>query len=150
MIQKTGSIQELERAAFLASCLWPRHSPRELQAEWEAPLAQGEAALFLAVENGGPVGFAHYDLRHNSVAGTATSPVGYLESICVQQPFQGRGIGKALVRACESWALEKGCREFARDCEWENVQSLRFHLGGGLCEAERLNCFAKNLPGRQP
>lgn len=149
MVQKASTPQEIDQAAFLASCLWPRCSPRELREEWEAPLAQGKAALFLAVEKGETVGFAHCSLRHDYVAGTATSPVGYLEGIYVQPELRGQGVGKALLRACEAWALEMGCREFASDCLLENTQSLGFHLGVGFSEVERLICFAKKLEGKE-
>ena len=39
----------------------------------------------------------------------------------------------------------QGCREFASDCELENVQSLNFHLHCGFSEANRIICFQKRL-----
>lgn len=38
-----------------------------------------------------------------------------------------------------------GCREFASDCELTNEESLRFHLGTGFTEANRIICFTKPL-----
>ena len=42
-------------------------------------------------------------------------------------------------------AKEKGCREFASDCELTNTQSLSFHLACGFEEANRIICFTKKL-----
>ena len=50
-----------------------------------------------------------------------------------------------MLLACEKWAKEQGCTEFASDCELENEDSLRFHLKMGFKEANRIICFAKNL-----
>lgn len=56
-----------------------------------------------------------------------------------------KGIAKALLAACEDWAKEKGCTEFASDCELDNTQSLQFHLHMGFGEANRIICFTKKL-----
>ena len=44
-----------------------------------------------------------------------------------------------------TWAKERGCTEFASDCELDNAASLAFHLHAGFEEANRLICFAKRL-----
>ena len=77
--------------------------------------------------------------------GTETSPVGYLEGIFVEEPYRNRKIASALLSACETWAKERGCREFASDCELLNADSLRFHLAAGFTEANRIICFVKTL-----
>ena len=59
--------------------------------------------------------------------------------------YRAQGVAKQLLAACESWAREKGCAEFASDCELDNVQSLRFHLKMGFEEANRIICFTKKL-----
>ena len=46
---------------------------------------------------------------------------------------------------CENWAREKGCREFASDCELSNTASLSFHLQLGFREQNRIICFKKDL-----
>ena len=56
-----------------------------------------------------------------------------------------KGIAKALLAVCESWAKEKGCTEFASDCELDNAGSIAFHLGAGFTEANRIVCFTKRL-----
>ena len=94
---------------------------------------------------GADVGFAQCGLRRDYVEGTHTSPVGYLEGVFVQEEYRGRGVATALLRACEAWAGEKGCAEFASDCGLDNAASAVFHLRAGFAEAGRIICFTKRL-----
>jgi aminoglycoside 6'-N-acetyltransferase I len=71
--------------------------------------------------------------------------VGYLEGIFVAEDRRHQGIAKALLAACEGWARDQGCAEFASDCELSNVDSLRFHLALGFGEANRIICFTKKI-----
>ena len=127
--------------AELMAELWPHHTQEEMSGEAAAILKNPEAAVFIA----GDMGFAQCGLRHDYVEGTESSPVGYLEGIFVKPEFRGRGYARELLRACEQWAKEKGCREFASDCELDNTQSLEFHLKAGFAEANRIICFTKKL-----
>lgn len=131
--------------AALASLLWNRHSEAELAEEFAGMLAREGARVFLYEENGAAVGFAQCQLRRDYVEGTETSPVGYLEGIFVQEPCCGKGCAKALLAQCQRWAKERGCREFASDCEIGNQASFRFHRAMGFAEANRIVCFTKKL-----
>ena len=133
---------EILTIAELMAALWPHHSVSEMAEEVKEAMAAGETAYFLAEENRG---FAQCGLRHDYVEGTGSCPVGYLEGIYVREESRGRGYARALLAACESWAKEKGCREFASDCELDNTQSLRFHINAGFTEANRIICFTKKL-----
>ena len=129
----------------LASQLWPHHTEAKMESEMAELLNLDDAAVFLACENDTAVGFAQCGLRHDYVEGTECSPVGYLEGIYVAETCRGRGIAKSLLNACENWAREQGCTEFASDCELGNSASLRFHLNVGFQEANRIICFTKKL-----
>ena len=144
MIRKAEE-RDLTAAAALAAELWPEHTPEELLPEYRALLKNGDGAVFLASENGREAGFAQVQLRHDYVEGTETSPVGYLEGVYVREEARGRGVAKALLKACEAWAAARGCREFASDCELDNGGSLAFHLHTGFTEANRIICFTKPL-----
>ena len=63
----------------------------------------------------------------------------------MEPAFRRQGVAAKLVRACEEWAGEQGCSEFASDAELKNTESIRFHLGAGFREANRIVCFAKEL-----
>ena len=148
MIRKAEE-KDLATAAALAALLWPEHGPEELLPELRALLRSGEGALFLASEGGADLGFAQVQLRHDYVEGTDSSPVGYLEGVYVREEARGRGVARALLRACEAWAADRGCREFASDCEPGNGASLAFHLHSGFKEANRIVCFVKPLKGER-
>ena len=141
MVRK-ATTQDISAIGALMASLWPHHSAEEMAAEAAEILENPDAAIFLAEHN---AGFAQVGLRHDYVEGTESSPVGYLEGIYVAEKFRGRGYARLLLTACEIWAKEKGCREFASDCELDNTQSLNFHLKTGFAEANRIICFTKTI-----
>lgn len=50
-----------------------------------------------------------------------------------------------MLEACQKWAKQQGCTEFASDCELDNKESLQFHLQMGFEEANKIICFTKKL-----
>lgn len=137
--------EDIPAAAALAACLFEGSQAEELSQELEALLDSGEGAVFLLPEEDGLAGFAQCQLRRDYVEGTESSPVGYLEGIFVHPEHRGKGYARALLAACEQWAREQGCTEFASDCELHNGGSLAFHLKAGFREANRIICFTKRL-----
>ena len=113
--------------------------------EFKELLDKEDAAVFLAEAEGEAIGFAQCQLRRDYVEGTGSSPVGYLEGIFVREEYRRRGIAKELLEACEAWAGDFGCSEFASDCELTNYESFRFHLALGFLEANRIICFTKKI-----
>ena len=140
-----AGLVEVNSLVELAVLLWPEHQAEALEHEFALLMAENKAAFFLARAGELPVGFAQCALRHDYVEGTSTSPVGYLEGIYVQEGHRREGVAAGLLSACETWARQQGCREFASDCELDNAQSLRFHLAAGFEEANRIICFTKKL-----
>ena len=131
--------------AGLAIQMWEDNELEELAAEFEEIINSSESAVFLGTIDGQAIGFAQCQLRHDYVEGTETSPVGYLEGIFVEKQYRRKGFAKQLLAACEAWAKEQGCTEFASDCELDNTRSLKFHLSLGFEEANRVICFTKKL-----
>ena len=144
MIRKAEA-KDLPMITELACQLWSDHAVEEMRAEFTEIIAKIDAAFFLAYAEDMPVGFAQCQLRYDYVEGTGSSPVGYLEGIYVAEEYRKHGIARELLTACEGWAKEKGCTEFASDCELENTQSLQFHLNVGFEEANRIICFTKKI-----
>ena len=143
MVERVA-LDRLNVAAELASCLWSG-SKEELLEEFKAGIDDGQSVIFLKYADGVAVGFAQCKLRHDYVEGTHTSPVGYLEGIFVKEEYRERGYAKELLRACEQWAREQGCSEFASDCELTNCDSFAFHMKNGFIQANIIICFKKGL-----
>ena len=145
MTVRKATDEDIETLAALAVQLWPGHKTEALADEFASLVSNGDAACFLASEEDRDIGFAQCQLRRDYVEGTSTSPVGYLEGVFVEAAFRQKGVGRRLLTACEAWAKEQGCAEFASDCELENAESLRLHLRAGFGEANRIICFRKDL-----
>lgn len=144
MIKRAG-IDDSKIVAELAMLLWPDNRISDLEKEMINYIISGNGAVFIYFNETTPVGFVQCSLRNDYVEGTESSPVGYLEGIFVKVEYRKRGIGKKLFIQCEEWAKNKGCNEFASDCELSNIESLKFHLQLGFEEANRIICFKKNL-----
>lgn len=144
MIRK-ATVEDAPTVAALAVKLWPHHTEEEMTAEFEEMLQKQDAAVFLVSADNHAVGFAQCSLRRDYVEGTNTSPVGYLEGVFVDALYRKCGYAQALLAACEAWAREQGCAEFASDCELHNTDSLLFHRSVGFHEANRIICFTKKL-----
>lgn len=142
---RKASQADASAAAKLACQLWPDNVVAEMTEEFKELLDKEDAAVFLAEAEGEAIGFAQCQLRRDYVEGTGSSPVGYLEGIFVREEYRRRGIAKELLEACEAWAGDFGCSEFASDCELTNYESFRFHLALGFLEANRIICFTKKI-----
>ena len=144
MIRK-AQIQDAKAIAGLAVQMWGGHDLHDLTNEFRELINAEESACFIKCVDDKPVAFAQVQLRHDYVEGTASSPVGYLEGIFVSEGYRKNGYAAGLLSECENWAREKGCTEFASDCELDNADSLRFHLATGFEETNRIICFKKDL-----
>lgn len=131
--------------AELAIQMWNDSTVLDLEKEFEELLESDKAACFIKYIDDMAVGFAQCQLRADYVEGTETSPVGYLEGIFIVEAYREKGYAKELLGACEKWAKEHNCSEFASDCELDNTAGLGFHLAMGFEEANRIICFRKEI-----
>lgn len=144
MIKKAGT-ENLEEIANLAVLMWTDTTVHNLIDDFKDLISKGGIQFFLKYDQDKPVGFAQCQLRYDYVEGTETSPVGYLEGIFILEEYRHKGYAKELLHECEKWAKEKGCKEFASDCEIDNDSSFNFHMALGFEEANRIICFTKKL-----
>ena len=142
---KRAKTEDAEVLAGMAIQMWTDHDLEDLTEEFHQMVTNDEAACFIKYFDGKPIGFSQCQLRRDYVEGTESSPVGYLEGIFVSDEYRTRGYASELLSECEKWAKEKGCTEFASDCELDNIDSFRFHMALGFEEANRIICFRKNL-----
>ncbi len=144
MVRKATN-DDIHILAKMAIKMWDSHTVDELQIKFAETLCDVYSAFFIKYVNSIPVGFAQCGLRTDYVEGTESSPVGYLEGVFVEADYRKNGYARELLLACEMWAKDMGCSEFASDCELDNIGSLKFHIAMGFDEANRIICFKKNI-----
>lgn len=142
---KKAKDTDIETLASLAILMWDSHTIKELADDFSNTMQKEDAQFFIKYYLDEPIGFAQCQLRYDYVEGTEHSPVGYLEGIFVKEEHRKKGYAKEMLIECETWALSKGCKEFASDCELDNTTSLNFHIRMGFVEANRIICFTKTL-----
>ncbi|WP_296142815.1 aminoglycoside 6'-N-acetyltransferase [uncultured Anaerococcus sp.] len=131
--------------AKMAVKIWDNNSADDLVKEFCEMADDPNSICFIKYSDNLPVAFANASLRYDYVEGTESTPVGYLEGIFVEKGYRKQNIAKELVKTCESWAKDMGCKEFASDCELSNLDSYDFHLAIGFSEANRIICFKKDI-----
>ena len=144
MIKRAGK-KDAGILAGLAIQMWKEHTLADLEDEFRGLAKRDDAVCFIKYVDDKPVAFAQCQLRYDYVEGTESSPVGYLEGIYVEEGYRKNGYALELLKECENWAKEKGCSEFASDCELGNEDSIKFHIASGFEEANRIVCFRKSL-----
>jgi len=147
---QTRFITAKDADAWLAmrAALWPEANVDELRKDAVAFFA-GESSLLHGVfvaeaENAAPVGMLELSLRPYA-DGCSSSPVPFVEGWYVAEGMRRRGIGGALVKAAEQWALANGYSEMASDALIDNRVSERAHAALGFEEVERAIRFRKSL-----
>lgn len=144
MIRKAEK-SDLGTLVNLAVLLWNHSTIDTLLHEFSEMMTKKNMQFFLKFADNVVVGFAQCSLRYDYVEGTETTPVGYLEGIFIKEGFRNKGYAKELLAACEAWAKDKGCKEFASDCAIDNIDSFHFHKAMNFIEANRIICFIKAL-----
>ena len=144
MIRKAAKT-DMVSVAEMAVMMWDCHSVEELKGEFEQEIENKDCVMYIYCIDNIPIGFAQCGLRHDYVEGTESRPVGYLEGIYVREEYRNRGYARELLAECEKWAKQKGCSEYASDCELNNDASLQFHMRVGFTEANRIICFTKRI-----
>ena len=142
---RKGTNTDIEAIALLAVQMWTSHTVEDLSNGFSSLMKSDNNALFLLIINGTIEGFAQCGLRHDYVEGTNSSPGGHVEGVFAQEEYRKQGYAKQLLNYCEKWAKEKGCSEFASDCELNNEISRQFHINLGFGEANRIICFKKKI-----
>lgn len=128
--------------------LWPGNEHEEFMQDIEAIAGSEKENAYICRYGNEYAGFIELSVRHDYVAGSDSSPVGYVEGVYVKPEYRGKGIAAQLVKRGEEWAAEMGCTQMASDAELHNTISHDFHRGIGFTEVERIVCYIKDIRGR--
>ena len=93
----------------------------------EALLARPDRPAFVAEEDGVCVGYALCEIRRPDAAQMLPRKVLYLDDLCVDSAFRGRGIGGALVAFVREYAARIGADSLELNV-WEcNADAVAFY-----------------------
>jgi aminoglycoside 6'-N-acetyltransferase I len=128
--------------------LWPDESIIDLRRDVEAFFSGGakqlKAVYFAHDADHKLIGFAELNIRPYA-EGCDTDRVAFLEGWYVDPAYRNKGVGAALIKSSEKWALANGCIEFASDALSDNQLGRMAHLAVGFEEVETICCFRKDL-----
>ena len=131
------------RLALWSECTEAEH--REEIERFFAGRAYEPQAVLLALDaSGTALGFAELSIRPCAER-CRTDRIAYLEGWYVVPEARGRGVGRALVEAAESWGRKQGCTEFASDTQPDNEISRLAHRALGFEDVGLVRCFRKVL-----
>lgn len=87
-----------------------------------------KATVLFCCEDQRPIGFALYFYNYSTWEGKCGL---YIEDLFIQEPFRGKGYGKALIEHICSIAKEEGCARVEWVCLDWNKESIDFYKGLG-------------------
>jgi len=151
IVVRQAQVADAERLAEMCAQLWPDSPIEEHRRELESALRSGmngtlPAAILAAQDSDGLLtGFLQVGLRSHADGCDVSHPVGFVEGWFVQEKFRHQGVGKALMRAAETWSRQHGCREMASDTWIDQGESIHAHKGVGFEVVDRCVHFRKRL-----
>jgi len=130
----------------MSAALFPGEPSHELEAGMRRHLVRDDAAVFVFTRSAGAglAGFLEVGARSHA-DGCVTSPVAYLEAWYVDPDARGRGLGRALLEAAETWARGRGYVEMASDTLLANLVGQAAHRRCGFTEVDRVVEYRKAL-----
>ncbi len=146
VIQQLLQTADLTPYLIMRQRLWPECDLNQHKIEVDNIFSTPERmASFIATDDtNNQIGFAEVSIRH-TVEGCSTLEVGYLEGWYIEPKYRQKGFGKQLVQTSIDWCREKGCKEFASDCELDNTISEAAHKRIGFKETLRQICFKMDI-----
>jgi len=152
MKAKPNIIIRLARKTDLAEwlamrrALWPDCPLKKHRKEMAEILAdKRDQPAWVAESPGGELaGFLEASVR-NYADGAGRQDVGYLEGWYAKPKFRKMGVGRALVKAAEEWAVGRGFSHMGSDTWVGNRNSYRAHKAMGYRDVGRDVHFVKRL-----
>jgi len=151
---RRATIADKQVLGRLRAALWPESSALEHELE-AVPILEGSPpstlplVIFVADDTTSAaqivVGFIEVGLRSHADGCDPKQPVGFIEGWFVEPSHRGRGVGRALMRAAEAWALERGCIELGSDTWIDSEGSIEAHRALGFEIVDRCVNFRKRI-----
>lgn len=151
MIVRRAHTRDRAEHARMRCLLWPDEDPAELEGEvdeWLGELDPDQLTFVAERDDGARLcGFAEVSVRKYADSNDE-SPCAFLEAWWVDDDMRRTGVGRALVKAVEDWARERGFTELGSNALLDNTLSHQAHTALGFEERERVVYFRKRLTGQ--
>ena len=85
---------------------------------------QSERRVFVAEIENQAVGMCSVQTLISTAQG---APKGWIEDVCVDEKYRGRGVGKMLLQAVDDWCLARNIRGLQILCDTENAPAQKFY-----------------------
>ncbi|OUO93858.1 GNAT family N-acetyltransferase [Cloacibacillus sp. An23] len=98
-------------------------------------ITSDKSDILIAEEEGAALGFALLQSRESAkLAGVAQRRYAFLMDICVDEKLRGRGVGSALLAACEEWARGRGLEYMELNVLEANAAARRLYERAGYAK----------------
>jgi GNAT superfamily N-acetyltransferase len=94
-------------------------------------MSDSNSHFLVAAMNGIPVGFINFTVRQTILH---PGPSGLIDELVVAKEYQGKAVGRQLVRAAMRECRQLGCCEVEVSTEKRNVKAKRFYKSCGFEE----------------
>jgi len=134
--------EDAERVAALSEELGYPSTPAQIAARFQAVQERSDASVFVAADASGRVqGWVHVYGRYH-LESDRTAEIG---GLVVASESRGRGIGRSLMDAAESWARARGYGQVRLGSNVLRAETHRFYQNLGYTIAKSHYRFQKSI-----
>lgn len=125
---RTAQVNDAPELARLLTELGHPTTTDSIAARWSAWISEDDTVLVAAEPDGKILGVA---TLHRMAVLHRPRPVGRITALIVDTAARGRGVGRALVAAAESWSVSGGCGllEITSNFRLSEAHAFYEHLG---------------------
>ncbi|MGA8279076.1 MAG: GNAT family N-acetyltransferase [Rhodanobacteraceae bacterium] len=142
---RRAGIADAAQIARLATELGYPSTDREMRSRLDAMLSSPDHFIAVAEDAGMVIGWVAGEARLLLVAGRRAELMG----LVVGSTARRRGIGNALVRAAECWAMEQGFDSLTVRSNVARAESHAFYDRIGYTRRKTQHAYIKTLPRRR-
>ncbi len=137
---REATVNDAETLASLATQLgYPSEASQAAQRLVRLPA--GRAAVLVAADGGRVLGWAHVSMQASLLADDTAEIMG----VIVDQRYRDQGIGRALLRAAELWAVGNGCSTLVVRTNIVRQRAHRFYFQNGFRHTKTSLTLTKHL-----
>ena len=139
-LKKNQKTTYIEMVAKLEKELWNYNSTlQNYKTSIKLGLKRGNYNIFLALENNIPLGYVETDEIYSSL------PILQICGLYVSPIARKQGIATSLIKECENYARDFGCKQIASNYYSFNTTSANLHKKLGFKETSRIINVIKDL-----